>query len=87
MANEPKQPVDFYAIASIVMGAFVGLLIAIPITVSTTSRAVAGATLLGLPLLGLLSGYRRRHSRIFFYLCLIAIVVLSTILTMNAPQQ
>ena len=64
------------------MSVIVGVLIAVPLAISNPNPLA----LLLLPFFGAMggiAGYRRRNSRVFFYLTLIAIAILSSIIYVN----
>ncbi len=76
----------FYTFATITLSCFTGVLIAVPLALSNPNPLA----LLLLPFFGTMggiAGYRRRNSRIFFYLSLFAVVVLSTIICVNIVKN
>ena len=76
------QSQKFYQIATIILSAIAGFLIAIPLISSATNKF----TLLVVPiftLMGGLAGYRRRNSHVFFYISLAAVGILSSLITLR----
>jgi len=69
----------FYQISSVVLGTLAGLLIAVPISINM-GPGMAPVFLLLFGLVGGLMGYRRRDSRVFFYLSIVSVLVLSSII-------
>ncbi len=70
----------FREIACILLGGLTGLLIALPWSFSSQDWPAFLAPILG-GLLGLAVGYRQRGNVFFFYLCLISIIALATLLS------
>ncbi len=70
----------FRVIANIILSALVGLLIAVPLSIGMSIGANL-AILLLFSALGALIGYKRRSSHAFFYLSLVSILVLSSVLS------
>jgi len=69
----------FYQVSSVMLGSIAGVLIAVP--VSSSIESAWGALLLLLfGLAGVLMGYRRRDSRMFFYLSIVCVLVLSSVI-------
>ena len=84
--RDPLRP--FIAAATTLLGGVIGVLVALPVS---TSDFVRSKPFLGsLPgwiffaifvALGMGSGYRRRHSRPFFYFSLLTVLVLASLLS------
>ena len=70
----------FTQASCIVMGAFTGALIAIPIS-GSFGPVPPPAILVRVTALGALVGYRRRNSHAFFYFSLFCVLVLSTLIS------
>ena len=75
---EPKN--QFQAFATIVLSGMIGVLFSFPL-VSSSSRSVSLATMVAFGLMGMSIGYRRRESKFFFYICLVSVLVLSSIIS------
>ena len=73
---------DFFSFACTILGAFAGLLLTMPIVIRSETSFAPLFLILGMFLGGII-GYRRRNSRIFFYVCLIVILMLSILLVRN----
>ena len=71
---------QFQSLATITLAGFTGLLISIPLIVSS-SLAVAIATSLFFSAAGFRIGYRKRHNKIFFYITLVSVLVLASLIT------
>jgi hypothetical protein len=67
----------FLSIASVALGAMTGFFIAVPIALGTPSLTLP--VLILFTLLGALLGYRKRASRMFLYVSLIASVTLASL--------
>lgn len=90
-AVQHVDPLDrFYAITTTIMGGIVGALVGLPFAGSSDPSAatdypeisvVHTLLLIILTLCGLFVGYRRRHSRTFFYLCLLSILILASVIS------
>lgn len=70
----------FQAIATIVLATLMGYLIVLPIVLSATPNQSTPLLIIG-PMAGGMVGYRNRHSRFFFYLTIVGVLTLSTILS------
>ncbi len=77
--GKEKLSNQFNQIASIVLAGVIGVLIAAPLALSYYRDYSLGVIILGL-VGGLLVGYRRRRSRPFFYFCLVATLILSSLM-------
>jgi hypothetical protein len=82
----------FTQASCILMGAFTGALIALPIA-GSLGPIPPPVAVVGFSTLGALVGYRRRNSHAFFYFSLFCVMVLSTLIsfyllapTSMAPQ-
>lgn len=72
---------SFYAFCNIFFGTIAGLLMAVPITMSSGDSTISSPGLLiAFTLLGAATGFRRRLSRGFFYLSLFTTITLLTVL-------
>lgn len=82
MAYSYKQ---FTAIVTVFFSLLTGVLVVMPFALQrpeqSTALILAGAAM------GAISGYRRRHSRFFFYLSIFAVLILSTILTFQTANS
>lgn len=67
---------------SVLLGALMGLLVAIPLA-STELRSSGAILVVGATVFGGLTGFRRRKSRAFLYFCLIGICVLSSLISFS----
>jgi hypothetical protein len=70
----------FIQVSCILMGAFTGALISLPIA-GALGPIPPPAAVLGFTTLGALVGYRRRNSHAFFYFSLFCVMVLSTLIS------
>ena len=61
-----------------------GLLIALPVSFSVSNPMIGGIFIVMLSALGGFSGYRRANSRAFMYFCIVAVGVLSSIITFSS---
>jgi hypothetical protein len=72
----------FREIVCVVLGAITAVLIALPVV--TQEGAPSPIALLALfGGMGALIGYRKRHSTFFFYLCLVSVIALSSLISYN----
>ena len=71
---------NFYLISSVVLGLITGVLITIPIATQTTTALYGTFLLITGALIGAFIGYRRA-SQAFIYLCFVAILILSGVIT------
>lgn len=80
---------SFQEVATTILGGFTGCLLALPFLTADSPATIVYA-LVGTAL-GLMLGYRRRQSRFFFYVCLLSVLVLSSLLvksiTPGVPVQ
>jgi uncharacterized membrane protein len=74
----------FLKFTNITLGVMCGLLIALPVSFSLSNPIVGGLSVLILSALGGFSGYRRANSRAFMYFCIVAVGVLSSIITFSS---
>ena len=74
--------------ATVVLSGIVGMLIGMPVSGSAGSPLSAALIVVAFGALGTAAGYRRRRSRAFFYLTLVALLGLATILMSSwaAPE-
>lgn len=75
---------SFQATATVILGAFVGVLILAPFAATYAQQGKLVLSVIFLAIgasLGLLIGYRRRESRTFFYFSMVAVVVLAMIIS------
>jgi hypothetical protein len=73
---------EFFGFTCVILGAFAGLLLAMPMVLRSETSFAPLFLVLGMFLGGVI-GYRRRKSRVFFYVCLIVILMLSVLLVRN----
>lgn len=71
----------FQQFSTILLAGITGVLILLPLGMSHSPEYLHWFALLGFSA-GTLVGYRRRESRMFFYYCLAAVVMLSCLLTL-----
>jgi hypothetical protein len=71
----------FLAFSNVVLGAIVGVLIAIPLTPAVSSGPLAGTLVLASGLLGAAVGRKRGASRGFLYFALVAVLVLASLVS------
>jgi hypothetical protein len=71
----------FIAFSNIILGTFVGVLIALPLTPTVSSAGLSAALVLGSALLGGAIGRKRGESRGFLYFALVAVLVLSSVIS------
>jgi uncharacterized membrane protein HdeD (DUF308 family) len=72
-----RSGVRFQSIASVVLGAITGLLIALPFSISGGAIVMGALFLILGGAAGAYIGYRRRENRAFLYLCFGAILILA----------
>jgi len=79
----------FIAFSNIVLGAIIGLLIAIPISPLLSSMPLVAVTAITSILLGAMVGKRRGESRGFLYFALVAVLVLASTISGSfiAPRE
>ena len=75
MAADFEKLIGF---ATVVLAAMVGGLISLPISITADNSQRCALPIM--IVLGGLLGYRKRHNRFFFYFCLVAVVVLATLI-------
>ena len=80
--STPKAYSKFLTITSVLAGSLAGFLIAVPLT-AHTAGALSVFALSASTGLGLLMGYKQRGNRVFFYVALVTILLLSTIIIQN----
>lgn len=73
----------FLKLTNIVLGIMCGLLIAFPLSYSVSNPIFGLAVLLMGTALGAFTGYRRANSRAFMYFCIVAVCILSTIISFS----
>lgn len=79
----------FIAYSNIVLGAIIGLLIAIPISPLLPSMPLVAVSAISSTLLGAMVGRRRGESRGFLYFALVAVLVLASTISRSfiTPQE
>ena len=77
------ENLKFLKIVNLVLGTMCGLLIAFPIALSMQNKTFGTLFLVMCTVLGTFSGYRRAKSRAFMYFCIVAVCVLSTVISFS----
>ena len=83
----------FYSIFSVILGALGGFLIAVPVSYNIvqggSSTSILAATFV-MPLFAVIGGgvgYRRRHSRLFFYVSFLTVLILLSMISSSLSRQ
>lgn len=74
---------SLHSMSSVVLATLTGLLIVLPLAGSGDPTSGVGLGLIG-GLAGFMVGYRRRHSRAFFYFSLVCVLVLAVVVSFNS---
>ena len=73
---------SFLRLANILLSGMTGFLIGYPVAAGMTSSNTGSLSVIILTTLaGFITGYRRANSRIFLYFCMLAIIILSVVIS------